>query len=358
MILRLAEFGIQVHAIAFSHQPKASYLDALTGYAEKTALSLRERAVDVHLLHTPLRSDLRYFACGRDLRTVCIRSGIDILLLLGGGGFATTAYVSQFRPYVLYTVGSDVLLARGLRRIINRITYRAAALIFANGHYLGERTKSLTARHDVRSLCLGIDTDRFAPQDHSRDGMTILCNRGFDAVYNNEYLLDGLAELGDRAPYDEVVYTAAGPRLSQARTRAAALPVNVACRIRFLGGVSDEEMLRRLHGAQVYVSLSRSDGTSISLLEALACGLFPVVSDIPQNREWIDPVLKNGILVPLDRPTELAKALERALTDRTLRENAARTNRQIILNRGDARKNMAVLLEALQKITAVRRKHH
>lgn len=351
--LRLAECGMQIHAIAFAQQPKASYLNALTGYTEKTAACFREHSVAVHLLQTHFRSDFRYVACGRTLHAIVRQCGIDVLLLLGGGGFATAAFFSRFRPYVLYAVGSDVLLARGLRRIINRITYRAAELIYSNGHYLGERAKDLTWRSDVRSLCLGIDTDRFVPPVISPSSMSILCNRGFDAVYNNEYLLEGLAELGDHVLFDEAVYTAAGPGLSLARVKAATLRADVARRIHFLGGVSDEEMLARLHRSSVYVSLSRSDGTSISLLEALSCGVFPVVSDIPQNREWINPILQNGILVPLDRPKELAKALERALTDRKLRENATRVNRQIIVERADARKNMAILAKALKETVRI-----
>jgi glycosyltransferase involved in cell wall biosynthesis len=348
--IRLAECGLEVHALTFSVQHKESDLDILNGSGENSNALLRKHAVTVHHIKTRLNSDLRYVSCRRTLRTICVQNSIDVLLLLGGGGFAAAAFFSGYRPYVLYTVGSDVLLTRGLRQLINRVTYRAAELIFANGIYLGDRTRALTGRSDVRSLYLGIDTNRFTPSENVRRTTGILCSRPFSAIYNNEYLLDGLAELGSQATYDEVVFTSAGPDISQARSKAAALPASIARRIRFLGGVSDKEMLTNLHRASIYVSLSSSDGTSISLLEALACGLFPVVSDIPQNREWIDPDLKNGFLVPLGRPKELAKALEQALNEKTLRERAARKNRQIILDRADARKNMTKLVSELNQI--------
>ena len=355
-VLRMSECGLQAHAIAISPLPEANYLDILNNeYDEKSIALLRERSVTVHLLKTQMSSYFRYVAYGRAVHTICKEYKIDALLLLGGGGFATAAFLSGFRPYTLYTIGSDVLLTDGVRQKVNRITYRAARLIFANGHYLGERTKALTGRQDVRSLYLGIDTNRFIPSETLPSCISILCNRCFDPVYNNEYLLEGLAELDSRVPYDEVVFTSAGPHLSLARAKAAALPANIARRVHFLGGgVSDNEMLARLQRATVYVSLSRSDGTSISFLEALSCGLFPVVSDIPQNREWIDPKLQNGLLVPLDRPKELAKALERALTDRFLRERASAVNRQIILDRADAYKNMAKLVFHLKEIISIR----
>ena len=42
-----------------------------------------------------------------------------------------------------------------------------------------------------------------------------------------------------------------------------------------------------LNAADIYVSTSLSDGTSLSLLEAMACSLPVVVTDIPANKEWI-----------------------------------------------------------------------
>ena len=39
--------------------------------------------------------------------------------------------------------------------------------------------------------------------------------------------------------------------------------------------------------ADLYLSASHSDGSSVSLMEALGCGLPVLVSDIPGNREWV-----------------------------------------------------------------------
>jgi glycosyltransferase involved in cell wall biosynthesis len=350
-VIRIAEWGLEVHAIAFSPRRHLNYLSMLDGYDENSINILKEHSVPVHLLKTDLTSGLKNIICGLELRNICKKHNVNLLLLLGGGGFALTAFLSFIRPYVLYTVGSDVLLNKGFRQIVNRITYRKAKLVIANGDFLGEKTKEFIGRRNVYPLYLGIDTNRFTPTSDPPKRMSILCNRSFGEIYNNEYLLDGLYELGETDLYDEVVFTAGGPKLSSAKAKTVTLGPDIIKKIQFLGGISDQEMFVRLHCASVYVSLSRSDGTSISLLEALACGLFPVLSDIPQNREWIDPKLQNGLLVPLDRPKELAEALKRALTDQGLRLHAAEINRQLILDRADAKKNMATLAFKLKNLT-------
>jgi glycosyltransferase involved in cell wall biosynthesis len=84
--------------------------------------------------------------------------------------------------------------------------------------------------------------------------------------------------------------------------------------------------------AQVTASISQHDGTPNSLLEAMACGCFPVVGDIESMREWIRPN-HNGLLVDPANPQDLAEALIKALTDGDLRQNASRINREIVETR-------------------------
>jgi glycosyltransferase involved in cell wall biosynthesis len=95
----------------------------------------------------------------------------------------------------------------------------------------------------------------------------------------------------------------------------------------------------------LYVSCSRSDGTSACLLEAMATGLFPVVSDIESNRDWIRNK-DQGALVPLDAPQLLADAITEALDSVDKRRQAAAANRALIEERASWGANMG-RIEAL-----------
>jgi len=90
------------------------------------------------------------------------------------------------------------------------------------------------------------------------------------------------------------------------------------------------------HLAQVSVSPSAHDGTPNSLLEAMACGCFPVAGDIESLREWITPGV-NGLLVPPGDPVQLAEALVLALTCPGLRERAAIDNANLITARAESK---------------------
>ena len=84
--------------------------------------------------------------------------------------------------------------------------------------------------------------------------------------------------------------------------------------------------------ADIFVSPSSHDGTPNTLLEAMACGCFPVVGNIESLREWITNDV-NGLLIDPHNPDALAKGILTALKQRELRQAAAHQNLEIIRSR-------------------------
>lgn len=111
-----------------------------------------------------------------------------------------------------------------------------------------------------------------------------------------------------------------------------------------LPNLSRPEMAELFRKAQVSVSPATHDGTPNTLLEAMACGSFPVAGNLESIREWITPGV-NGLLVDLSDPTELAQAILTAMDQPDLRSMAAQINRKLVQERAEYR---VVMEEALQ----------
>jgi glycosyltransferase involved in cell wall biosynthesis len=264
-------------------------------------------------------------------------SRIDALLTLYGGNYSMLAYLSGFRPYAVYLVGSDVHMLSRFTRLLTRIALSGASTVLANGKHLAAVAAERMTRKPVLISYIGVDTRKFAPVSVPSARLSIVCTRGFEPVYNNEAIIEALAELGSLNRDFDVVFVSSGSLLPRARARAEELfGKGSRCQVSFLGGADDDSVVRSLREAEVYVSMSRSDGTSVSLLEALSCGLFPILSDIPANRDWVDPDAGNGILVPLDDTRALARAITTAVNDDSLRARAREFNRALALRRADA----------------------
>jgi glycosyltransferase involved in cell wall biosynthesis len=126
----------------------------------------------------------------------------------------------------------------------------------------------------------------------------------------------------------------------------------VAAAVEFAGTATwPVGLAERLGKAAIYVSVPSSDGTSVTLLEAMAAGAYPVVSDLPGNREWVDP--GGGTVVPVRQVAPLADAIVSALKDGSRRSSAAKHNGQLINQRGLWDVNMNRMEEAYRSLTTM-----
>ena len=355
--LRIADAGHEVHVVDFLELGNLiGYINQREDLLRPAIERLRAGVADIHYIHSRFRSRWRYVSCAAELNRICRRCNADFLLTLWGSGWATMSHLSGFRPYAVYVGGGDVIRVSGIQKFISRRAMQAAAVVFANGNHLAERARVFAPAANVIPLYYGVDSERFSPGAHGDGPVHIVCTRGFHQVYNNGYLIEGLAALPAGLPPFRVTFVSSGELIGQVRALAARiLPPDLRRNVAFLDGVTADGMVETLRSDDIYVSLSRYDGASISLWEGMACGLFPVVSDIPANQEWVDAAGENGILVPLDQPRVLAEALHRAIVDRPLRERAKAVNRQRVLDRADSRTNMTKLTAILQSILTSRK---
>ena len=225
-------------------------------------------------------------------------------------------YLSGVRPYAVYVVGSEILSASAVVRRITGTVLGSAAVVFANGDYLAAKAREQAPAANILPLLIGVDVGRFPIARFDTNPIQLVCTRGFEPVYNNEAIVRAAGRLAVDVPDFRLVFVSGGSTL--ARTMALADRVLSPARrakVEFLGGVAYSQVIETLARSQVFLSMSRSDGTATSLLEAMACGLFPIVSDIPQNRPLVRPAAKNGLLVPLDDDKALTSAMTHALTD-------------------------------------------
>lgn len=97
--------------------------------------------------------------------------------------------------------------------------------------------------------------------------------------------------------------------------------------VEFLG--HREDMVALLQSAQIACLPSWREGTPRSLLEAGACGLPMVATDVPGCREVVRNG-DNGVLVPARSPALLAQALENMIHDRAGRLRMGQRSREIV----------------------------
>jgi glycosyltransferase involved in cell wall biosynthesis len=117
--------------------------------------------------------------------------------------------------------------------------------------------------------------------------------------------------------------------------------LDIQANTRLWSKLDHSQMIALYKKAWLFVSPSIHDGTPNSLLEAMACGCFPVVGDIESMREWITPGI-NGLLADATSPKSLADAMVTSLSSPAMRAVAREKNATIIVDRAEYHHCMAM----------------
>ena len=203
---------------------------------------------------------------------------------------------------------------------------------------------------------LGVDSQEFTPRPGPRQPgpARILCTRKHYPIYDNDTIVRALAILQQEGLAFECSFAGTGPTLET--TRRLAEDLGLSSRVRFLGEVEPTEVPGLLHWADVYVSAARSDGAPSSLFEAMSCGVFPVVSDIRANRDWVVPG-RTGYLCGVGRAIEWADGIRFAWDDPVRRATAAAINRPLIQRNCDRVTGLGRIEDLLHRALALHRRH-
>lgn len=124
--------------------------------------------------------------------------------------------------------------------------------------------------------------------------------------------------------FEVVVYSAT----QDVRQRAENLAQDIGIKLSVLPQSHSHEIVKLMGRARIAIGIGLADGTPVAMLEAMIMGAFPIQSDTVSTAEWIRDG-ENGLLVPPEHPEVIARAIQRALTDDNLVEQAARVNADI-----------------------------
>jgi glycosyltransferase involved in cell wall biosynthesis len=240
------------------------------------------------------------------------------------------------RPFIVTIHGSDFRLAteksKFLRTIFIWICKKARHITCVSETQRKEIERMEIERRKVSTFPMGIDESflegrRFRGKKSNGQARTIISNRNLLSLYNVSLLIRAIPMVLKEEPNTQFLIAGDGPE--RERLEREAKDLNLGSNVRFLGRIPHEKMPSLLAQADIYVSTSLHDGTSVSLLEALGSGAFPVVTDIPSNREWVSDG-ENGFLVPTDEERILAKRIIDTLRDRSLVEKAMQENLRLM----------------------------
>jgi glycosyltransferase involved in cell wall biosynthesis len=192
----------------------------------------------------------------------------------------------------------------------------------------------------------GIRTDVFYPPQIPVHDPIVINPRGFRAYVRNDMFFKAIPLVLAKIPEARFLCSSMA---GEAQVIQWVNELGIDHAVELLAFMPHAQMADIFRTAQVVVSPSIHDGTPNSLLEGMACGCFPVASDLESIREWITNG-QNGLLVNSIDPHSIANAILIALERTDLRNEAAGLNQEIITSRAEYARNMKLAGEFYEKV--------
>ncbi|HSJ78282.1 MAG TPA: glycosyltransferase [Erythrobacter sp.] len=285
--------------------------------------------------------------------------------ILHAGPVQTAAFLGAlcgFKPLAAVSWGYDLLKdadKNWLYRWITRYTLSRSTVLIGDCEAVREKAVELGFPPErVFAFPWGIDLNTFTPRSEAhpasalrerlgwQDCIVALSLRSWEPIYGIDVLLRGFAEAAAQNENLRLLMLGGG---SQAPLVHRIIQENgLENRVHLAGQVNQMALPGIYRAADLYFSASHSDGSSVSLMEAVGSGLPVLITDISGNREWVTEG-REGWLFPDGDHRALGSLLLRAANQPetiTAMRAAARARAE---QRADWNKNFQVLLEGYRK---------
>lgn len=358
-ILMLAN-GSSVHTARWVNVLHDAGLDIVLATQEEVAGAINSSIV---IRRLPVSGGTGYFRNVPSLRRLLFEEQPDLLHTHYASGYGTAARLSGFKPLLLSVWGGDVYNfpeRSFLHRWLLRGNLMAATRVACTSHAMAKQTKRIApALEDIAVTPFGVDTTIFAPasirNETSRGPIVIGTVKTLRQQYGLDVLIDSFHLLVRRLSVEapeiaerlRLRIVGDGPLKETLKDQVTRRGLDRVTD--FIAAVPHEMVPAALQELDIYVALSRRESFGVAIIEAGACGLPVVVSDVGGLPEVV-PHEETGFVVPAENPQAAAEALRKLVLDPDLRRRMGEQGRQHVISHYEWQNNVRQMINLYEKV--------
>lgn len=308
---------------------------------------------EVNIIKLKFPTPFGYYLNYCQARSIIRKLQPDILHTHYASGYGTLSRFINFKPTILSVWGSDIYLYPYRNNFnmwnIKRNLQSADLIGSTSNDMKREIEKFLYAKKEVLVTPFGIDITKFKPNKTNKDRITIGTVKNMSSVYGIDYLLSAFKILKDNVPKEiELEFLlVGGGNVDYYKSMAEKLGIGDITT--FTGQISHNEVPRYLNKFDIYCAPSLSESFGVAVLEASACELPVVTSNVGGLPEVVIQN-KTGFLVPPKNEIILAEKILELILDENKRKEFGKNGRRFVEENYDWEKNVDMMEKVYYKL--------
>ena len=300
----------------------------------------------IKYLRRPNLSKFNYIKSFRLLKKTIATFQPDILHAHYASSYGVLGYLSKFKPWLLSVWGSDIYDFPKknwwnkwfLNKVLN-----SAQTVCSTSQAMANEIIEHFDRSQIEVIPFGVDPDIFTPTKEKDQPFTVGTIKSIEKHNNIDCFLDAVKIVIYDYKFSNLQFliVGGGSQLEKMKQKAKAL--NIYKNVTFSGFIPHESIVEYYQQLSIFISVSTRESFGVSVLEAAACGVPAITSNVGGLPE-VNQHNHTGWIIPPSQPQVLADTIKKLYNDDHLRTQLGNNARSRVTQKFNWKSNVQKMI--------------
>ena len=274
----------------------------------------------VRNLRNPNFSKIKYLISLPKLIKIIKSFNPDVIHAHYASSYGLLGALSGFQPLIISAWGSDIYLfphKSKLNSTILKYILKKADIVCSTSKAMKKIIQNKYMRNDVHLVPFGIDTKHFKPKKTKMNPFTVGTIKSIE-IHNGIDCLIEAANILINHRNKDINFIIVGDGAIKREMEKKSEELKLENRVKFIGYISHEKVIEYYEKLSIFIAVSTRESFGVSVLEAAACGLPSITSNVGGLIE-VNSNNKTGLVISANDPLSLADSIDALYTNETLR---------------------------------------
>jgi len=270
----------------------------------------------------------------------------DILHAHYASSYGLLGLLSRFKPYILSVWGSDIYYFPNknlINKLLIKLIINNSDKVCSTSYAMREIIEKEYNRFDIKVVPFGVDIDLFKPSINHNKNFTVGTIKSIDNHNGIDCLLEA-AELVIHKHNKNINFLIVGEGSLKKEMQQKTIDLRLEDKVQFTGFVQHEKVIKHYNQLSLFVAVSTRESFGVSILEAAACGIPSITSNIGGLKE-VNLNNETGILIDPDNPEKLAESIINLFENENLRSKFGINARKRVVKKFNWKDNVNKMID-------------
>ena len=264
--------------------------------------------------------------------------------------YGLIGFLSGFKPFIISVWGSDIYhfpFTSFIAKLLLKIVLKGSNEICSTSYEMKKITENICYRNDIKVIPFGIDTKFFKPINKLQEKFTVGTIKSIEDHNGIDCLLDSASIVLNKYKKD-INFLIVGDGSLKSYMEKKAIDLGIEKRVRFTGHIPHEEIIKYYNMLSIFIAVSTRESFGVSILEAGACGIPSITSNIGGLKE-VNKNNHTGKIIAPDDAKILAKEIVNLYENEKLRKKLGENARRRVKKKFEWNENVNQMIKLYLK---------